>query len=208
MYAPLAAAAVARLLRREVREPGAWCAGVVDARAGAHDPERLLRMASALADGARLTAPGAVRVHSARTATAHPPVMLVEHDPLLAAPVESALRLAGVSFRTYAVGAEALAALEVRPAGGAPPLVLIDHELPGMDGHALYAWLCDHPDRARHVVCTSAVGHERDELRALRAGALDYIRVPLATAVLAAKLPLWLMRGQATGQMGGGAATA
>ena len=154
-------------------------------------------MASALADGAQLTAPGAVRVHSARTATAPPQVMLVEHDPLLAASVESALRLAGVSFRTYAVGAEARAALEARPAGGAPPLVLLDHELPGVDGHALYAWLCDNPDRACHVVCTSAMGHERDELHALRAGALDYIRVPLAAAVLAARLPLWLGRASA-----------
>jgi CheY-like chemotaxis protein len=195
MYAPLAAAAVARLLRREVGEPGLWFAGVVDARVGGHDPAQLLRMASALADAARVADHGAVRVHTARTAPVQPQVLLAEHDPLRAALLEGALRSAGVSFGTYATGAGALAALQARPAGGAPPLVLLDHELPGVDGHALYAWLCEHRALVRHVVCTSAVGQERDELRVLRAGAVDCVRAPLSAAVLAAKLPHWLTAG-------------
>lgn len=127
-------------------------------------------------------------------ATAAPDVVIVEDDRALVDMLQYALRSGGWSHRAFATGVEALDALLAMRTGGRRPVVLLDVELPGLDGHTLHERLRVERPGAFAVVFVTGHAAEADQLRALRAGAVDYVAKPVSLRVLVAKLPLWMQR--------------
>jgi CheY-like chemotaxis protein/HPt (histidine-containing phosphotransfer) domain-containing protein len=122
-----------------------------------------------------------------------PDVVLVEDDSALADMVVYALRAAGYHVEVYANGPEALARLlTVRPRRGKPTLVLLDVDLPGLDGHCLHERLRIERPGTFAVVFQTVHAGEMEQIRALHGGALDYVIKPLNLRVLLAKMPTWL----------------
>ncbi|MBA4218173.1 MAG: diguanylate cyclase response regulator [Methylibium sp.] len=75
-----------------------------------------------------------------------------------------------------------------------PDLVLLDVQMPGMDGHELCAELKADPLlRAITVVFVTAQDHPDDETRGLDAGAADFITKPFNPAVVRARVRTQLM---------------
>ena len=81
-----------------------------------------------------------------------------------------------------------------RPTEGRTPLVLLDVDLPGADGHAVHERLRAERPGTYAVVFITGHADEGDQIRALRSGALDYVSKPVSFRTLAAKIPLWRER--------------
>ena len=127
-------------------------------------------------------------------ATAAPDLIVVEDDPALADMLRYALESGGFTFRHYATGPEALEALLALDTGGARPVILLDIDLPGLDGLSLHERLrVERPDAYATVFLTGRSG-EAEQLRAYRAGAMDYVAKPVNLRILMAKIPTWLDR--------------
>ena len=72
--------------------------------------------------------------------------------------------------------------------------MLLDVDLPGLDGHSLHERLrTERPDAYAVVFITGHVS-EGDQIRALRAGALDYVSKPVSFRTLASKIAVWRER--------------
>ena len=123
-----------------------------------------------------------------------PDVIVVEDDDTLAEMETFALESRGLSHRRFATGPAALEALVRMRAYGRRPIVLLDVDLPGLDGHSLHERLrVERPDTF-DVVFVSLHASEAEQLRALEAGALDYISKPVRMRVLMAKIDSWRAR--------------
>ena len=82
-------------------------------------------------------------------------------------------------------GAEAL----MRVDRHAPDVVLLDLNLPGLDGYGVLAQLRSRPDtRSLPVVVLTAKGDEDNEVRVLQAGADDFLTKPFRARALYARL--------------------
>jgi CheY-like chemotaxis protein/HPt (histidine-containing phosphotransfer) domain-containing protein len=144
---------------------------------------------------APVVAPRAAPTSVAATpAAGAPDLIVVEDDPALVDMLAYALGNAGFSFRHYATGPEALAALIALDTGTAHPVILLDIDLPGLDGLTLHERLrAERPDAYATVFLTGR-GGEAEQLRAYRAGAMDYLPKPVNMRILMAKIPSWLDR--------------
>ena len=171
-----------------------WHAGVVT---GSEAPLRsLLSRAANAAEGA-MSAGSVAAVWDPATDAAAPDVVVVEDDPTLRDLLGFALTSSGMSYRSFVNGPEGLAALLRFRAREHPTIVLLDVDLPGLDGHSLHERLRLERPGAYQVVFVSLHGSEADQLRALQAGALDYITKPVSLRVLMAKLAVWRGRTRA-----------
>lgn len=83
------------------------------------------------------------------------------------------IRLAGFAPVTAASGDGALACIRQE----SPDLVLLDVGLPDMDGFEVLAWAKAH-DKTVPVIMVTANGKTHDAVRAIRAGAYDYVAKP------------------------------
>ena len=126
-----------------------------------------------------------------------PNVIFIEDDPSLAEMLRYALQATGYSFQHYATGTEALDALLALETGRARPLVLLDVDLPGLDGFSLYERLRVARPNAFGVVFFTVHAAEAEQLRAYRAGVIDYVTKPVNMRILMAKIPSWLARASA-----------
>jgi DNA-binding response OmpR family regulator/HPt (histidine-containing phosphotransfer) domain-containing protein len=124
--------------------------------------------------------------------TRAPDVVIVEDDPAFSDLLEYALKQDGYSYKVLRSGPEALEALRKMPVTTSKPVVLLDLDLPGLDGHAVHEAL--HIERPRDfiVVFLSAHTGDSDQVRALRAGAADYLAKPVSLRILLSKLPRWV----------------
>ena len=115
-------------------------------------------------------------------------VLVVDDEPQIVRGLKVILRTDGYEVETAATQAEATAALAARP----PDVVLLDLVLPDGSGveicRALRGW------SRIPVVVLSAVGDEREKVRALDAGADDYITKPFNADELLARLRAVLRR--------------
>lgn len=99
----------------------------------------------------------------------------------------------GYRVRTAATANEALDALELEP----PRLILMDLQLPGMDGLALTRRLrADPKTRGAVIVAVTAYAMMGDEARALEAGCDAYITKPIDTRTLPARISSFLNAGR------------
>jgi two-component system KDP operon response regulator KdpE len=122
-----------------------------------------------------------------------PRVLVVDDEPQIVRGLRVVLRNAGFEVDSAGTKEEALDALSHRP----PDAVLLDLVLP--DGSGVD--VCKQVREWSHVpiVVVSAVGDEREKVRALDAGADDYITKPFGSQELAARLRAVLRRVSDTG---------
>ena len=175
-----------------------WCAGVVGTSAvSLATPAALLGAATDAFLAARELGM-TVREWVGSDTVFAPDVIIIEDDASLRELLEFALGARGLTHRSYSNGPDGLAALlELRVVGRAP-IVLLDVDLPGMDGHSLHERLRLERPGIYHVVFLSQHAGEADQLRALHGGALDYLTKPVSLRVLMAKLAVWRERTRPT----------
>ena len=119
-------------------------------------------------------------------------LIIVEDDPSLVEMLSYAFTTAGLSFRHFASGPEALEGLLAMEIGARRPVILLDVDLPGLDGFSLHERLRIQRPGAFTTVFLTARAGEAEQLRAYRAGAIDYLPKPVNLRILIAKLPSWL----------------
>jgi CheY-like chemotaxis protein len=123
-----------------------------------------------------------------------PDVIVVEDDPSLTEMLRYALEATGYTYQHFGTGPDALQALLALKTGSRRPVVLLDVDLPGLDGFSLYERLRAARPEAFAVVFFTAHAAEAEQLRAYRAGVIDYVTKPVNMRILMAKLPSWLER--------------
>jgi CheY-like chemotaxis protein/HPt (histidine-containing phosphotransfer) domain-containing protein len=123
-----------------------------------------------------------------------PEVILVEDDPALAGLLEYGLRARGYRFVTFRNGREALDALLALDPGDEHPLLLLDVDLPALDGYSILDTLTRERPGQYRVVFTTVHGDESEQLRGLEAGALDYLVKPISLRVALEKIRRWVGR--------------
>lgn len=115
-------------------------------------------------------------------------VLVVDDEPEIVRGLNIVLREAGYAVDAAATKAEALAALATRP----PEALVLDLVLPDGDGVSICkevrSW------SRLPILVLSAVGDEREKVRALDAGADDYVTKPFGTDELLARLRAVLRR--------------
>ena len=175
-----------------------WIAGVAALRPGA-DPSthRLARLAEEAWMSARDSGEY-VHTWNERDAGIAPDVIVVEDDTALADLITFALGARGLTYVVFRTGPEALDGLRAMRVHGRSPIVLLDVDLPGLDGFSLYERLRVERAGIFRAVFISVHASEADQLRALRAGALDYLAKPISLRVLMAKIVSWRAAGSAT----------
>lgn len=142
-------------------------------------------------DTSALSAPAKRRISGT---VAGPEVICVEDDHSLAELLAYGLESRGYRYATYSNGAEALEALLQLDSGGRRPVVLLDVDLPGLDGFSLFQRLERERPGAFRVVFTSVHSQEDEQVRALEAGALDYLVKPISLRVVLEKIRRWVGR--------------
>ncbi len=112
-----------------------------------------------------------------------PTVILLDDDPAMRRSVTLTLELAGYRVQAFASGEEMLARLDVAQ----PGCLVLDLRMPGMNGwevqEALNARGCMLP-----VVFISAFGDIPGTVRALKAGAVDFLEKPFSAEALIARI--------------------
>lgn len=125
----------------------------------------------------------------ARSAGAPQPadVIIVEGESALAEMLEYSVGNAGYTAVVFRAGPSAIEYLARDLSTSTAPVVLLDLDLLGTEGFlALKDILATRPHL--RVIVLSAQGAERDQIRALRAGAVDYLVKPLSIPILVAKV--------------------
>ena len=130
--------------------------------------------------GAQLVASGEAAASGQRV-----DVVMVEDDPSVADVLDVAISTLGLSSRRFDDGAAAAALL-----GGESPevrgrLILLDWDLPGLDGLNVLRELAASGvlEESRVIMLTARSG-EQETLKALELGAIDYIAKPFSVPVL------------------------
>jgi two-component system KDP operon response regulator KdpE len=120
-------------------------------------------------------------------------VLVVDDEPQIVRGLTIVLRDAGYAVEAASTKAGALAAVSTRP----PESVVLDLVLPDGDGVSVVKeirrW------SRLPILVLSAVGDEREKVRALDAGADDYVTKPFGTEELLARLRAVLRRSQDAG---------
>ena len=113
-------------------------------------------------------------------------ILIVDDEPSAIQMMRKTLK--GMGELRYATGGrEALDLVASEP----PDLILLDANMPGMDGYATcLALQMDYPDIP--VVFVTASGDFADEIRALKAGASDFITKPINPPVVRARVSMHL----------------
>jgi CheY-like chemotaxis protein/HPt (histidine-containing phosphotransfer) domain-containing protein len=123
-----------------------------------------------------------------------PDLIIVEDDLTFVEMLRYALESSGFTFLHYATGPDALEGLLTLSVGARVPIILLDVDLPGLDGFSLHERLRVERPGAFATVFLTARGGEAEQLRAYRAGAIDYVPKPVNLRILMAKIPSWLER--------------
>lgn len=119
------------------------------------------------------------------------PIVVATADPALSRMLAFALDQARLPHVRFQSGSVVLRELLAMPTGPHPTIVVLDVDLPGVDGHAILERLgVERPDTFMIVVLSSHAD-ESMQVRSLLAGALDHLAKPFNVRVLTAKLQRW-----------------
>jgi two-component system KDP operon response regulator KdpE len=119
-------------------------------------------------------------------------ILVVDDEPNILATLAPLLRSRGYEVSTAMGGQAALEAVEREN----PDLIVLDLGLPDIDGVEVTRLVRD--GRATPIVVLSARGAEGDKVRALDAGADDYVTKPFGTEELLARVRVALRRTDVT----------
>jgi diguanylate cyclase (GGDEF)-like protein len=112
-------------------------------------------------------------------------VVIVEDDIVLGQLLEHALQTRGYRTRWITDGVVAAAELGAAAPELLAPLLLLDWDLPGLDGLRVLQTLRERGVLERmHVIMLTARGSEAEVLAALEAGAVDHVTKPFSIPVL------------------------
>ncbi len=131
---------------------------------------------------------------SSESALTVPEVISVEDDAALAELLEYGLKARGYRYKAYRNGRDALRELLTLDVQGTKPLLLLDVDLPALDGYSILAALQQARPGTYRVVFTTVHGTEEEQLRGLEAGALDYMVKPISLRVALEKIKRWVGR--------------
>lgn len=119
------------------------------------------------------------------------PVIVATADPSLMRMLAFALDQARLPHVEFQSGTVVLRELLAMSTTGPPTVVVLDVDLPGVDGHAILERLgVERPDTFLIVVLSSHAD-ESVQVRSLLSGALDHLAKPFNVRVLMAKLLRW-----------------
>jgi two-component system, OmpR family, KDP operon response regulator KdpE len=116
-------------------------------------------------------------------------ILVVDDEPQILRALRVVLRDAGFDVVPAETGTEALDRAAVRP----PEAAIVDLMLPDLDGVEVTRRLREWSEMP--ILVLSAVGEEEQKVRALEAGADDYITKPFGSRELVARLQAALRRG-------------
>jgi two-component system response regulator FlrC len=120
------------------------------------------------------------------------PLLVATADAVVEELLTFALEQAGLPHRRYRNGTALLADLLAMPVHEAIPVVVLDLDLPGVDGHALLERLsAERPDTFL-VLVVSSHASESIQVRSLLLGAVEHLAKPFNIRVLLAKLERWM----------------
>jgi len=112
-----------------------------------------------------------------------PVVMLLDDDPGVLRSLSLALSLAGYQIEAYATAEDLLRGLDP----SRPGCLVLDLRMPGMDGLEVQQALSDR-GCSLPVIFMSAFGDIPTTVRALKAGAIDFLEKPFSTESLIARI--------------------
>ena len=115
-------------------------------------------------------------------------ILVVDDEPNILATIGPLLRARGYDVLTAMTGRAALESIE----RDAPDLVVLDLGLPDLDGVVVCSQIRE--TRNMPILVLSARGAEDDKVRALDAGADDYVTKPFGTEELLARIRVCLRR--------------
>jgi CheY-like chemotaxis protein len=145
---------------------------------------------------ARSPLPAAGGGEGVGAAAGPPEIIVVEDDPSLLELLEYGLRSRGYRYEVYRHGGEALTALRAMDVGSGHPLLLLDVDLPALDGYSLFEMLQAERPGVFRAVFTTVHGGEEEQLRGLEAGAIDYLVKPISLRVALEKIRRWVEQGR------------
>ena len=116
-------------------------------------------------------------------------VLIVDDEPSITELLSTALRYEGFEVESAASGSEALHAVEA----GRPDVVLLDVQLPDLDGFAVQSRLTNVGVKVPIIFLTARHG-TADKVRGLTMGADDYITKPFSVDELVARVRVALRR--------------
>ncbi len=113
-----------------------------------------------------------------------PRILIVDDTPTNVKLLEAVLIPRGFSVKSAASGLEALAAI----AAESPDLILLDVVMPGMDGYAVCRRLRVDPATSLLPIVMITASDRREKVRAIEAGADDFLSKPFDQAELLARV--------------------
>ena len=124
-----------------------------------------------------------------------PDVVVVEDDPMLAGVLIDSLETRGYRTRWIDDGQEAVSALAGASPEVSPALIVLDVDLPGLDGLSVLRRLArDDVLRSTRVIMLTARSGEAEVLEALELGAYDHVAKPFSVPVLMQRIRRTLKR--------------
>ena len=120
-----------------------------------------------------------------------PKVLVVDDNPLNREVLEIHFTQLGAEVQTAADGFQALETAT----RNAPDLILLDIQMPRMDGYEACRYLKTHPaTQFVPIVMVTALDSDEDKIRAIQAGADDFITKPVRPKVFVSKVKALLKR--------------
>lgn len=114
-------------------------------------------------------------------------IVIVDDDLDLLKMLSFAFKEEGFSLETFSTGKEALKALTHKGALENISLLILDRMLPDMDGMDIAKALKEKNGSAPPILFLSVLSSEKDILKGLKVGAVDYIAKPFNIDVLLQK---------------------
>ena len=121
-----------------------------------------------------------------------PPVLVATADASLARMLSFAFEQMRMPYRLITSGSSALRELLTMKVGSRSPVVLLDADLPGMDGHAILERVTVERPNTFLILVLSSHADESVQVRSLLAGGLDHMAKPFNVRVLMAKIQRWV----------------
>lgn len=120
-----------------------------------------------------------------------PAIVVATADESLSRMLTFALEQVRLPHEVFRSGTAALDKLLSMPIGARSPIVVLDVDLPGVDGHAILERLGVQRPDSYLIVVLSSHADESVQVRSLLAGAVDHLPKPFNIRVLIAKLQRW-----------------